>query len=102
MLLEPLAGVLATLAHPLVADAEPGAALADEAGIDAEGQARSRGLKSAEHFAEQWFVERAGVQLNPGSNYGVDGAGHMRMNLAAPRPVIAEALQRIEDAVRRV
>ena len=73
-----------------------------EHGIDAAGQARSRGFEDAEHFAEQWFVERAGVQLNPGSDYGAGGAGHMRMNLAAPRPVIAEALQRIEDAVRRV
>jgi cystathionine beta-lyase len=71
-------------------------------GIGAERHARAHGLESAEHFCERWLVERAGVQLNPGSDYGTGGAGHMRMNVGAPRPLIAQALERIEDAVRRV
>lgn len=72
-----------------------------EAGIGAERQAQAHGLETAEQYCEQWFVERAGVQLNPGSNYGTGGPGHMRMNLASPRALVTEALERIEDAVRR-
>ena len=72
-----------------------------EEGIEAERHASALGFDSADHYAEQWFVERAGVQMNPGANYGPGGLGHMRMNLGAPRPLIAEALERIEEAVRR-
>ena len=59
-------------------------------------------LKSAEHYFEQWLVENSGVQLNPGSNYGMGGAGHMRMNLGTPRPMLEDGLSKIAAALRNV
>jgi cysteine-S-conjugate beta-lyase len=52
--------------------------------------------KQLEHF----FVRQAGVGLNPGIIFGEQGSGFMRMNIAAPRIVIAEALEKIASAER--
>ena len=51
---------------------------------------------------EQWLVSKAGVQLNPGENYGIGGEQHMRMNLGAPRPLISQALDSIAEAVASI
>lgn len=57
---------------------------------------REMGLDDAalKHF----FVEQAGVGLSPGAMFGSGGSGFMRMNIGAPRAVIAEALERIARA----
>jgi len=55
-----------------------------------------------EEQMEQWFVTHAGVQLNPGSKYGLGGAGHMRMNLGTSRKLIKVALDNIAGALRRL
>lgn len=68
--------------------------------INAEAEAKKAGLKSAEHYMEQWLIERAHVQLNPGSNYGAGGEGHMRMNIATPRPLIDRAIDLLAGAIR--
>lgn len=52
--------------------------------------------KQLEHF----FVRQAGVGLSPGIIFGEQGSGFMRMNIAAPRSVIAEALEKIAKAER--
>ena len=70
--------------------------------LDAASMAEKEDLRSAEHYMEKWFVENAGVQLNPGSTYGTGGAGHMRMNLGAPRPLIEQALDKLNTALQRV
>ena len=49
---------------------------------------------------EQFFIQRAGVGLSPGVLFGEQGSGFMRMNIAAPRHVIAEALEKINRAAR--
>ncbi len=46
----------------------------------------------------QFFVRQAGVGLSPGIIFGKQGSGFMRMNIAAPRSVIADALERIARA----
>jgi cystathionine beta-lyase len=51
---------------------------------------------------QEWLVENSGVYLNPGSNYGTGGAGHMRMNLGSSRIVIGEALDSMAAALRKV
>lgn len=51
-----------------------------------------RGLKD-------FFVNRAGVGMNPGSSFGDQGSGFMRMNIGCPRPVLQQALEQIESAV---
>ncbi len=47
---------------------------------------------------KQFFVRQAGVGLSPGIIFGEQGSGFMRMNIAAPRSVIAEALEKIAGA----
>lgn len=50
--------------------------------------------KQLKHF----FVHQAGVGMNPGTVFGEDGSGFMRMNIGAPRHIIINALQRIAHA----
>lgn len=45
------------------------------------------------------FVNKACLALNDGEAFGPGGEGHMRMNIACPRAVLAEALGRLEKAV---
>ena len=72
------------------------------AATNSEEMAAKHELKSPEHYFEQWLVENSGVQLNPGSNYGLGGAGHMRMNLGSPRPMIEDGLSKIANALKNV
>jgi len=55
-----------------------------------------------EESVERWFVEKAGVQLNPGSKYGLGASGHMRMNLGTSRTLIKIALDNMASALRSV
>lgn len=48
----------------------------------------------------EFFVQQAGVGMNPGSVFGQGGSGFMRLNIAAPRHVIADALARITNALK--
>ncbi len=70
--------------------------------IGAEQMAKEKGEQSPEHYFQDWLVENSGVYLNPGSNYGSGGAGHMRMNLASSRFVIQEVLDSMAKALRAV
>ena len=54
------------------------------------------GLSEAELMTR--FLNDARVAPNPGSQFGSNGAGHMRCNLALPRPTLLNAIERIEDA----
>lgn len=45
-----------------------------------------------------FFVEKAGVELNSGISFGAEGSGFMRMNIAAPRSLIMQALERVAQA----
>jgi cystathionine beta-lyase len=49
---------------------------------------------------ERWFVQNAKVQINAGSNYGLGGAGHMRMNLATSRKTLEMALNNMASALK--
>ena len=46
------------------------------------------------------FVNRARLALNDGEMFGIGGKGFMRMNVAAPRSVLKEALERLASAIR--
>jgi cystathionine beta-lyase len=59
---------------------------------------RAMGLNDQQ--LKQFFVQQAGVGLSPGIIFGQQGSGFMRMNIAAPRSVIAEALEKIASAER--
>jgi len=40
--------------------------------------------------------------MNPGTNYGLGGSGHMRMNIATSRKTLELALTNIANALRNV
>ena len=52
-----------------------------------------------ERMVERFFVRNARVQLNAGSNYGLGGANHLRMNIATSRKLIEQALTNIAKAL---
>jgi len=55
------------------------------------------GYTSAEYAG--LVLDRAGVIVAPGNAYGPDGEGYIRISLATPDDRLAEALQRIADAL---
>jgi len=59
-----------------------------------------REMKLDDNQLRQFFVRQAGVGLSPGIIFGESGSGFMRMNIASPRSVIAEALDKISSAER--
>jgi len=58
-----------------------------------------RGLGMSNAELKRFFVQQAGVGLNPGYTFGSQGSGFMRLNLGSPRAVLREALGRIERAL---
>ena len=46
------------------------------------------------------FVDGARLALNDGEMFGQEGRGFMRMNIASPRAVLQDALERVEKAVK--
>jgi cystathionine beta-lyase len=51
---------------------------------------------------ESLLVQQAGIAGNPGHWFGREGAGFARINIACPRRVMVEALQKLEKAVNRL
>ncbi len=53
-------------------------------------------------YTEEQAVERllhkGRLALEPGSKYGESGRGFLRMNIASPRPMVLEGLQRLKNA----
>lgn len=58
---------------------------------------RDMGLDDA--ALKRFFVQDAGVGMNPGISFGEQGSGFMRLNIGCPKAVLAEVLQRIESAL---
>lgn len=58
------------------------------------------GLNMSDEELKAFFVKKARVAMNPGSMFGTGGSGFQRINVACPRSVIREALQRIVAAIR--
>ena len=48
------------------------------------------------------FVSRVKLALNDGEMFGPGGEGYMRLNVATPREMLQEALQRLYRAVRHI
>lgn len=47
-----------------------------------------------------FFINKVRVGLNDGAAFGAGGEGFMRLNIACPRGLLSEALNRIEQAVK--
>ena len=55
-----------------------------------------RGLKLSHDELVDLFVNKARLALNDGEMFGPGGQGFMRLNVALPRQVLAEALERLK------
>jgi cystathionine beta-lyase len=58
-----------------------------------------RGLGMSDARLREFFVHEAKVGMNPGVVFGRNGSGFMRLNIASPRRVIAEALGQVKRAL---
>jgi cystathionine beta-lyase len=58
---------------------------------------RSLGLSPAER--KTLIMEKANVYLDEGEMFGPEGEGFERFNIACPRSILAEALERLRTAV---
>jgi len=59
---------------------------------------RELGIDEAEMMRR--LVEEGGVALYPGTNFGIEGEGFLRMNVACARPMLEEGLERIRTALQ--
>ena len=57
---------------------------------------RIEGLTDSAGFALR-LLRETGVALAPGSAFGADGEGHVRLCFATSQPVLAQALTRFRD-----
>lgn len=48
---------------------------------------------------KRFFVQQAGVGMNPGISFGEPGSGFMRLNIGCPRQTLVEVIDRIERAL---
>lgn len=60
-----------------------------------------RALGMDDDALQRFIVFEAGIGLSPGILFGAQGSGFMRMNLAAPRHKIRQALDKLLKAVHR-
>ncbi|QBM18726.1 cystathionine beta-lyase PatB [Marinobacter sp. JH2] len=48
---------------------------------------------------KRFFVQQAGVGMNPGITFGEPGSGFMRLNIGCPRAVLEQVMARVESAL---
>jgi len=48
---------------------------------------------------EKFMLNKAKLWFNQGYNFGIEGEGFVRMNIACPRSIVEEAMKRLENAV---
>lgn len=58
-----------------------------------------RALGLSDTDLKRFFVQQAGVGMNPGITFGEPGSGFMRLNIGCPRSVLADVLERIRAAL---
>ena len=60
-----------------------------------------RGLGMSDAELKRFFVQEAGIGMNPGITFGEPGSGFMRMNIGCPRRVLDTALEQIRQALNK-
>ncbi len=61
-----------------------------------------RDMGMSQQRLERFFASEAGLGLNTGTSFGPGGEGFMRMNVACPRSLLEEALERVSTAWKRL
>jgi len=57
-----------------------------------------RGLGLTQENLVKFFVDGARLALNDGASFGQGGEGFMRLNVACPRGILKEAMERLKSA----
>ena len=57
---------------------------------------------TAEDMVNLWFAQNAYVAMNSGTNYGLGGQNHIRMNLATNRRTLKAALDSMAGALKKI
>lgn len=60
-----------------------------------------KAMNMSDEQLRHFFIDDAKVGMNQGVSFGDVGSGYMRMNIAAPRPVVIEACHRIITAYQQ-
>ena len=58
-----------------------------------------RGLRLSSFELDEFIIKKAGLWLDSGAIFGAAGKGFQRINVACPRSVLQEALERIQRAI---
>ena len=58
-----------------------------------------RQLNMTDQVLKHFFIEQVGLGLNTGISFGEEGSGFMRLNIAAPRTIIIQAINQIKLAL---
>jgi cystathionine beta-lyase len=58
-----------------------------------------RALNLSDDALKSFFIETAGLGLNPGLTFGQAGSGFMRLNIASPRSVIMKSCLQLASAI---
>jgi cystathionine beta-lyase len=61
-----------------------------------------RALGLNEKALADLIVSRAKLWLDAGAMFGEGGSGFQRVNIACPRPILAQALDQLEQAVKNL
>ncbi len=73
------------------------------AAMEAAGMQRAAdGSATPELEFQRYLVDHAHIHLNPGSAYGLGGAGRMRMNIATSRRLVERALGNMAQTLAAV
>lgn len=56
------------------------------------------GLGLGPDGTKDFVINKAGLGLNDGRDFGTEGACHMRMNVAAPRKTLEQAMRQLQEA----
>ena len=59
-------------------------------------------LKVGEKELMNWFINQAKVEVYMGSNFGKDGLGYIRINIASSRKLLKEALDKMKNAYDKI
>ena len=59
-------------------------------------------MVTPEDMVNLWFAQNAYVAMNSGTNYGLGGQNHIRMNLATSRTTLKAALDSMAGALKKI
>ena len=60
-----------------------------------------RGLAISDEELKDLFINKSGLALNAGADFGPGGEGFMRMNVGCPRSILEKALKQLKNTLNR-